>query len=162
MGPTIVPRAEHGISRSNISENSLKVLYRLKSSGFAGFLVGGGVRDLLLGRHPKDFDVVTDAHPEQIKQVFRNARLIGRRYRLAHERYGRDKNLTIDEYEKLGDGKLRPLENAVRRKAEETLAAFLVFRHQRVRSWFANEEVASVTEHLLLHLAPLLGRRHGV
>jgi poly(A) polymerase len=90
LGPTIVPRAEHGISRANISENSLKVLYRLKSSGFAGFLVGGGVRDLLLGRHPKDFDVVTDAHPEQIKQVFRNARLIGRRFRLAHVRFGRD------------------------------------------------------------------------
>jgi poly(A) polymerase len=89
-GPTIVPRAEHGISRQNISENSLKVLYRLKNAGFAGFLVGGGVRDLLLGRHPKDFDVVTDAHPEQIKQLFRNARLIGRRFRLAHVRFGRD------------------------------------------------------------------------
>jgi poly(A) polymerase len=89
-GPTIVPRSEHGISRSNVSENALKVLYRLKNAGFAAFLVGGGVRDLLLGKHPKDFDIVTDAHPEQIKDLFRNARLIGRRFRLAHIRFGRD------------------------------------------------------------------------
>jgi poly(A) polymerase len=89
-GPTIVPRAEHGISRSNISENALKVLYRLKNAGFAAFIVGGGVRDLLLGQHPKDFDVVTDAHPDEIKHLFRNARLIGRRFRLAHVRFGRD------------------------------------------------------------------------
>ena len=89
-GPIIVPRSAHGISRSNVSENALKVLYRLKNAGFAAFLVGGGVRDLLLGKHPKDFDVVTDAHPEQIKDLFRNARLIGRRFRLAHVRFGRD------------------------------------------------------------------------
>ena len=89
-GPTIIPRAEHGLSRSNVSDNALKVLYRLKNAGFAAFIVGGGVRDLLLGRHPKDFDVVTDAHPEQIKKLFRNARLIGRRFRLAHVQFGRD------------------------------------------------------------------------
>jgi poly(A) polymerase len=89
-GLTIVPRSEHGISRSNVSENALKVLYRLKNAGFGAFLVGGGVRDLLLGKHPKDFDIVTDAHPEQIKDLFRNARLIGRRFRLAHVRFGRD------------------------------------------------------------------------
>ncbi len=89
-GPTITPRSEHGISRSNVSENALKVLYRLKNAGYAAFLVGGGVRDLLLGKHPKDFDIVTDAHPEQIKDLFRNARLIGRRFRLAHVRFGRD------------------------------------------------------------------------
>jgi poly(A) polymerase len=68
----------------------LKVLYRLRSAGFAAFLVGGGVRDLLLGKHPKDFDVVTDADPDQIQMVFRNCRLIGRRFRLAHVRFGRD------------------------------------------------------------------------
>ena len=89
-GPTITPRSEHGISRSNVSENALKVLYRLKNAGYSAFLVGGGVRDLLLGKHPKDFDIVTDAHPEQIKDLFRNARLIGRRFRLAHVRFGRD------------------------------------------------------------------------
>jgi len=90
LGPTIIPRSEHNISRANISESALKVLYRLKNAGYAAFLVGGGVRDLLLDLHPKDFDVVTDAHPEQIRELFRNSRLIGRRFRLAHVRYGRD------------------------------------------------------------------------
>jgi len=89
-GPVIVPRSEHNLSRAHISPNALKVLYRLKSAGFEAFLVGGGVRDLLLERHPKDFDVVTNANPDQIKQVFRNCRLIGRRFRLAHVRFGRD------------------------------------------------------------------------
>ena len=86
----IIPRAEHCISRTSISESALKVLYRLKHAGFGAYLVGGGVRDLLLGREPKDFDVATDAHPEQIRELFRNCRLIGRRFRLAHVRYGRD------------------------------------------------------------------------
>jgi poly(A) polymerase len=89
-GPVIVPRSEHNISRANISPNALKVLYRLKSAGFEAFLVGGGVRDLLLDRHPKDFDVVTNADPDQILDLFRNCRLIGRRFRLAHVRFGRD------------------------------------------------------------------------
>ncbi len=88
--PTIIPRSEHPISRADISEPALKVLYKLKRAGYAGYLVGGGVRDLLLGRHPKDFDIATDAHPEQVKAVFPNCRLIGRRFRLAHVRYGRD------------------------------------------------------------------------
>jgi poly(A) polymerase len=89
-GPTIIPRSEHGISRSNVSDNALKVLYRLHKAGFKAFLVGGGVRDLLLGLHPKDFDIATDAHPEEIRSLFRNSRLIGRRFRLAHVRFGRD------------------------------------------------------------------------
>jgi poly(A) polymerase len=80
----IIPRAEHGISRSLLSIHALKVLYKLKEHGFIGYLVGGGVRDLLLGREPKDFDVVTDATPAQLKKLFRNCRLIGRRFRLAH------------------------------------------------------------------------------
>jgi poly(A) polymerase len=88
--PVVVSRSEHNISRANISPNALKVLYRLKSAGFEAFLVGGGVRDLLLDRHPKDFDVVTNADPDQIQDVFRNCRLIGRRFRLAHVRFGRD------------------------------------------------------------------------
>ncbi|NEX21914.1 polynucleotide adenylyltransferase PcnB [Thiorhodococcus mannitoliphagus] len=88
--PVIVPRPEHTISRANISENALKVLYRLRQEGFKAHLVGGGVRDLLLGHEPKDFDVATDATPEQVRQVFRNCRLIGRRFRLAHVHFGRD------------------------------------------------------------------------
>ena len=86
--PLIVPRAEHSVSRSNISPNALKVLYRLRDAGHAAYLVGGGVRDLLLGHEPKDFDVATDATPEEVRQVFRNCRLIGRRFRLAHVFFG--------------------------------------------------------------------------
>lgn len=86
----IIPRSGHNISRSAISENALKVLYRLKNAGYKGYLVGGGVRDLLLNLKPKDFDVVTDARPEQIRELFRNSRLIGRRFRLAHVRYGNE------------------------------------------------------------------------
>ena len=88
--PRIYPRSEHTLSRSLVSENALKVLYRLKKAGFEAYLVGGCVRDLLLGREPKDFDVVTNAHPEQIRGVFRNCRLIGRRFRLAHVHFGQE------------------------------------------------------------------------
>lgn len=88
--PTISPRAEHCISRTQISDSALKVLYRLNKAGYRGCLVGGGVRDLLLGREPKDFDVATDASPEEVRALFRNSRLIGRRFRLAHVRFGRD------------------------------------------------------------------------
>jgi len=86
----IVPRDQHTISRKDISPNALRVLYRLRDGGFAGYLVGGAVRDLLVGGHPKDFDVATDATPEQVKQLFRNCRLIGRRFRLAHVVFGRE------------------------------------------------------------------------
>jgi poly(A) polymerase len=88
--PIVIPRPEHKISRTNISENAVKVLYRLKNAGFQAYLVGGGVRDLLLGREPKDFDIATDAHPEEVRRVFSNCRLIGRRFRLAHVHFGRD------------------------------------------------------------------------
>jgi poly(A) polymerase len=86
--PVIVPRAEHPISRAQISPAALKVLYRLKDAGFQAFLVGGAVRDLLLGRQPKDFDIATNAHPDEVKRLFRNCRLIGRRFHLAHVRFG--------------------------------------------------------------------------
>ena len=88
--PRIIPRAEHTISRSHISPNALRVLYRLKDAGFHAFLVGGCVRDLLLGMEPKDFDVATDALPDQVKRLFRNCRLVGRRFRLAHVFFGQD------------------------------------------------------------------------
>lgn len=86
----IITRNEHSISRKQISDNALKVLYRLVGAGFNAYLVGGGVRDLLLGQIPKDFDIATNATPEQIKHLFRNCRLIGRRFRLAHIMFGRD------------------------------------------------------------------------
>lgn len=86
--PRVYGRAEHPISRKFIADSALKVLYRLNKAGFRAFLVGGSVRDLLLGRQPKDFDVATDALPEQVRELFRNCRLIGRRFRLAHVQFG--------------------------------------------------------------------------
>ncbi len=86
----VYSRSEHNISRSQMSENAIKVLYRLKKSGYEAYLVGGCVRDLLLGHEPKDFDVATNASPEEVKKVFRNCRLIGRRFRLAHVFFGRE------------------------------------------------------------------------
>jgi poly(A) polymerase len=86
--PVIVPRSEHPISRSQVDADALKVLYRLHQNGYMAYLVGGSVRDLLLGRHPKDFDIGTSAHPYQVKRLFRNCWIIGRRFRLAHVRFG--------------------------------------------------------------------------
>lgn len=88
--PKIIQRAQHNISRKNISRNALKVLYRLSQAGFDSYLVGGCVRDLLLGKHPKDFDVATNATPEEVYRLFRNCRLIGRRFKLAHVHFGRE------------------------------------------------------------------------
>ena len=86
----VLTREQHSISRKDMSENALKVLYRLNNNGFKGYLVGGCVRDMLLGLKPKDFDVVTDATPEQVKELFRNCRIVGRRFRLAHVMFGRE------------------------------------------------------------------------
>ena len=82
--PRVLKRDEHSISRKNIHDNALKVLYRLRKGGHLAYLVGGGVRDLLLDRAPKDYDIATDARPQQMKGLFRNSRIIGRRFRIAH------------------------------------------------------------------------------
>ncbi len=86
----IIPRDSHPISRKDISSPALKVLYRLNNSNYQSYLVGGGVRDLLLGLHPKDFDIATDAHPEEVNNLFNNSRLIGRRFKLVHVLFGRE------------------------------------------------------------------------
>jgi poly(A) polymerase len=86
--PTIIPRSEHSISRRDIDPAALKVLYQLHEHNYVAYLVGGSVRDLLLGRHPKDFDIGTSAHPHQVKKLFRNCWIIGRRFRLAHVKFG--------------------------------------------------------------------------
>src|SRR4051812_28720093 len=86
--PTIVPRAEHTISRRDVDPDALKVLYRLHEHHYIAYLVGGSVRDLLLQRRPKDFDIGTSAHPHQVKKLFRNCWIIGRRFRLAHVKFG--------------------------------------------------------------------------
>ena len=92
--PLIVPRAEHSLSRRQIDPEALKVLYRLQQGNFTAYLVGGSVRDLLLGRKPKDFDIGTSAHPYEVKKLFRNCWIIGRRFRLAHVRFG-DKTIEV-------------------------------------------------------------------
>src|ERR1043165_1847061 len=98
--PVIVPRAEHPISRRDIDADALKVLYRLHEAGNIAYLVGGSVRDLLLSRRPKDFDIGTDAHPYQIKKLFRNCWIIGRRFRLAHVKFG-PKTLEVAPFRKI-------------------------------------------------------------
>ena len=86
--PRVVPRAEHPLSRRDVDPDALKVLYRLRQFNYAAYLVGGSVRDLLIGRRPKDFDIGTSAHPYQVKKLFRNCWIIGRRFRLAHVKFG--------------------------------------------------------------------------
>jgi poly(A) polymerase len=98
--PTIVPRADHAISRRDIDPDALKVLYRLHEHRYTAYLVGGSVRDLLLGRRPKDFDIGTDAHPYQIKKLFRNCWIIGRRFRLAHVKFG-PKTIEVATFRKI-------------------------------------------------------------
>ena len=86
--PRVIPRSEHSLSRSDVDPDALKVLYRLRQGDHIAYLVGGSVRDLLLGRRPKDFDIGTSAHPYQVKKLFRNCWIIGRRFRLAHVKFG--------------------------------------------------------------------------
>ncbi len=100
--PRILTRAEHEVSRKNISPAALRVLYGLKEAGFQAHLVGGGVRDLLLGGEPKDFDVATNATPAELRTVFRQCRLIGRRFVIAHVRYG-DEIIEVTTFRGKGD-----------------------------------------------------------
>jgi poly(A) polymerase len=100
--PRVLERAEHPISRRNIDANVLKVLYRLINAGHVAYLVGGGVRDLMLDRRPKDFDVGTSAHPQQVRDLFRNSRLIGRRFRLVHVFFGQQ-NVEVATFRRRGE-----------------------------------------------------------
>ena len=116
--PVVVPRADHAISRRDIDPDALRVLYRLQQGRHTAYLVGGSVRDLLLGRRPKDFDVATDAHPYQIKRLFRNCWIIGRRFRLAHVRFG-TKTIEVATFRR----QLSPEELAAADAAPEDAAA---------------------------------------
>lgn len=89
-GAIQIPRDQHNISRKNISPAAIKIIKQLEDAGFAAYLVGGGVRDLLLDNHPKDFDVATNAKPEEVKRIFRSARIVGRRFQIVHVRMGRE------------------------------------------------------------------------
>ncbi|HEY6417919.1 MAG TPA: polynucleotide adenylyltransferase PcnB [Candidatus Binataceae bacterium] len=99
MEPRILERNAHPISRRDVDPNVLKVLYRLVNSGHVAYLVGGGVRDLMLSRRPKDFDIATSAHPQQVRELFRNSRLIGRRFRLVHVFFG-PQNIEVATFRK--------------------------------------------------------------
>jgi poly(A) polymerase len=103
LEPHILERAEHPVSRRDIDPDVLKVLYRLIKAGQLAYLVGGSVRDLMLGRRPKDFDVATDAHPQQVRDLFRNSRIIGRRFRLIHVFFG-PKNIEVATFRKQAEG----------------------------------------------------------
>ena len=105
--PVIIARQEHGISRKLMSPNALRILYRLKDNRFIGYLVGGCVRDLLLGREPKDFDVVTNATPGEVKRMFRNCRLVGRRFRLAHIHF-QDEIIEVATFRSLASNEPEP------------------------------------------------------
>ena len=98
----IYSRDEHDVSRKQIDRDALKALYRLHDHGYKAYLVGGAVRDLLIGKAPKDFDIATSATPQQVKKLFRNCRIIGRRFRLAHLYYGRDKILEVATFRSSG------------------------------------------------------------
>jgi len=107
----IVPRSEHPISRRNIDPEALKVLYRLWDHGFVSYLVGGCVRDLLLGKTPKDFDVATEAHPQQVREIFRNSRLIGRRFRIAHVFFRGRKYIEVSTFRRKSEFEEEEAEN---------------------------------------------------
>lgn len=113
--PAILDRSRHRISRREIDPDALKVLYRLSSHGFVAYLVGGAVRDLLLGCKPVDFDIGTNAHPNQIKKLFRNAFLIGRRFRLAHVKFQGGKTIEVSTFRRKPDEE----ELAAEREEEE-------------------------------------------
>ncbi len=104
--PRIIPRDQHCISRDNIDREALKVLYRLRDAGFTAYLVGGGVRDLLLGKTPKDFDISTDAHPGQLRKLFRNSRVIGRRFRLVQVFFRGEKVIEVSTFRCRGEEEL--------------------------------------------------------
>ncbi len=96
--PTIYSRDEHTLSRADIDTDALKIMYRLIRHGYKAYLVGGGVRDLLLGKRPKDFDIATDATPRKIKNLFRNCRIIGRRFKLAHVYFRNQKVIEVSTF----------------------------------------------------------------
>src|SRR5512139_3564679 len=106
--PRIIPRAEHPISRGYIDPDALRVLYRLHRGGFKAYLVGGSVRDLMTGRTPKDFDVGTDARPQEIRRLFRNSRIIGRRFRLAHILFEGGKVVEVSTFRRTPDPQAEP------------------------------------------------------
>ena len=122
VAPTVVSRADHSISRQRIDPDALKVLYRLRKFNHTAYLVGGGVRDLLLERHPKDFDIGTSAHPHEVKRIFRNCWIIGRRFRLAHVRFG-NKTIEVATFRRQVPTEAKPASGAAQGPVREPDAA---------------------------------------
>jgi tRNA nucleotidyltransferase/poly(A) polymerase len=120
--PVVIPRSEHALSRRDIDPDALKVLYRLHEHNYVAYLVGGSVRDLLLDRHPKDFDIGTSAHPHQIKKLFRNCWIIGRRFRLAHVKFG-PKTIEVATFRRLVDAAEMAAEAAAAAEREAEVGA---------------------------------------
>jgi len=129
--PVVLSRAEHAISRRDVDPDALKVLYRLYRNGFTAYMVGGAVRDLLVGRTPKDFDVVTDAHPGQVKKLFSNCMLIGRRFRLAHIRFRGGKVIEVATFRKEPEPEMEPEHEARDPGEPEDLEAQGQAKHAR-------------------------------
>jgi poly(A) polymerase len=148
----VYPRAAHNLSRKMVSSSALKVLYRLHDEGYQACLVGGCVRDLLLGREPKDFDVVTDAHPEQVRDIFRNCRLVGRRFRLAHVQFGDEiiEVATFRSLQTLDDSDDRVVENGriIRDNAYGTIAEDAFRRDFTVNALYYNIADFSVVDYV--------------
>ena len=122
VSPRIIPRPEHQVSRKNIDREALKVLYRLRDAGYTAYLVGGGVRDLYLGKTPKDFDISTDAKPGQIRKLFKNSRLIGRRFRLVQVFFHGNKIVEVSTFRRRSEFDLQNNTEAATGK-EQVLSA---------------------------------------
>jgi poly(A) polymerase len=153
--PVILDRGRHRVSRRDIDADCLKVLYRLTGHGFTAYLVGGAVRDLMLGRKPADFDVGTNAHPNQIKKIFRNAFLIGRRFRLAHVRFQDGKVIEVSTFRRKPDEE----ELAAERAEEDARAAEAERSHEGEPVPPAGDEAGPPPESAEAGAGP--GRRRG-
>ena len=114
--PTIYTRDQHSISRDNLDPDALKIMYRIIRHGHKAYLVGGGVRDLLLNKTPKDYDIATDATPRVVKDLFRNSRIIGRRFKLVHIFFGGGKIIQVSTFRDFSD----PIDVQDEAEAEDT------------------------------------------
>ena len=147
--PLIIPRSEHTISRKQIDREALKVLYRLRDAGHTAYLVGGGVRDILLGKTPKDFDISTSARPAQVRKIFRNSRIIGRRFRLVQVFFGGGKLIEVStfrcqsEFDVSGDDTVLPSNNTFGDSVEDAFR-----RDLTINALFYEIENFTVIDHV--------------
>ena len=151
--PRILERSEHPVSRRDIDPRVLKVLYRLIDAGHDAYLVGGGVRDLMIGRRPKDFDVATSAHPQEVRDLFRNSRLIGRRFRLVHVFFGQH-NIEVATFRRRAEDVRR-----VRRSADPSRQHFRHARGGRVSARLHDQFALLRSAHLSRDRLRRRGRR---